>query len=177
MNQYTTPTATIRVEGVDLTPYDMTLSLRQRIGQSANAHEVDVPRSLLTVVADGDDTLVTVSLTQEQTGGFVPGTVDAQINYGAGTARMATRLFALQMGRNLLSGEVEFEAGDSPDTTGDEVVARIGVPLPKGSVTADYLADGAVTKDKILDGAVTADKLDPSMFRVLTDADIDAMLN
>jgi len=159
MHRYTTPTKTIRVEGVDLTPYDMTLSLRQLIGQSSNAHEVDIGLSDLTVETDGDDTLVTVTLTQEQTGGFVAGTVEAQINYGAGTARMATGIFQLEMRRNLLNGNVEFATGTPPDTSDEEIAVSIGTMPPKGSITSDYLADGAVTTPKIAGGAVTSDKL------------------
>lgn len=159
MHRYTTPTKTIRVEGVDLTSYDMMLSLRQLIGYSNNAHEVDIGLDDLTVETDGDDTLVTVTLTQEQTGGFVAGMVDAQLNYGAGTARMATGIFQLEMRRNLLNGNVEFATGTPPDTSDEEIAVSIGTMPPKGSITSDYLADGAVTTPKIAGGAVTSDKL------------------
>lgn len=154
MHRYTTPTKTIRVEGVDLTSYDMMLSLRQLIGYSNNAHEVDIGLDDLAVEADGDDTLVTVTLTQDQTGGFVPGAVEGQINYGAGSVRMATGIFSVEMRRNLLSGEVEFAAGTAPDTSDEEVAVSIGTMPPKGSITSEYLANGAVTASKIAAGEV-----------------------
>lgn len=49
--------------------------------------------------------------------------------------------------------------------------------LVDGSVTAAKLHGDAVTTDKILDGSVTVDKLASGMFRVVTDAEIAAMLN
>lgn len=139
MDRYTTPTKTIRVKGVDLTPYDMIVSLRQSVRGRPNAHEVDIGLDDLTVEADGDDTLVTLTLTQEQTGGFVPGDVEYQVNYGAGFARMATIVGTLTMGRNLLTGVVEFDTGTDPDTDEGEVAVTIGTMPPKGSLTVDYL--------------------------------------
>ena len=163
MNQYTTPTRTVRVEGIDLTPYDVIVSLRQRIGQSANAHEVDIEDP--TVTLDGTDTLVTFSLTQAQTGGFAPGAVDVQVNYGAGSARMSTGILQMRMARNLLDGEVQFAAGTAPGTTEEELAATIDTMPPKGSITSEYLADGAVGPDK----------LDPSSYVVLSVADVEGM--
>lgn len=59
--------------------------------------------------------------------------------------------------------------------------------LASDSVTRDKVADSAigtselaskaVTTDKLADSSVTADKLDQSMFRVVTDAEIAAMLS
>lgn len=142
MHQNTTPTKTIRCRGVDLTPYDMIVSLRQTVRGRPNAHEVDIGLDGLTVEADGDDTLITLTLTQEQTGGFVPGEVEYQINYGADTARMATSVGSLTMGRNLLTGEVEFASGTEPDTDEGEVAVTIGTMPPKRSLTVDYLDVG-----------------------------------
>lgn len=162
MDRFTTPTKTIRVEGVDLTPYDMIVSLRQSVRGRPNAHEVDIGLDGLTVEADGDDTLITLTLTQEQTGGFVPGEVEYQVNYGADTARMATLVGSLTMGRNLLTGEVEFASGTEPDTDEGEVAVTIGTMPPLGSITSAYLADGSVTTPKLANGAVTDAKLDPN---------------
>lgn len=54
------------------------------------------------------------------------------------------------------------------------------VTTPKmadASVTTGKLAGLSVTTEKLAQGSVTVDKLDQSMFHVVTDADIAAMLN
>lgn len=162
MQRFTTPTKTIHVEGIDLTPYDMIVSIRQTVRGRPNAHEVDIGLSDLTVTTDGTDTFVTFGLTQLQTGGFVAGPVEAQVNYGAGDARMGTAVCAFDMERNLLTGEVEFATGTAPDTDEDEVAVTIGTMPPLGSITSAYLADGAVETNNVADGTITNRKLDPN---------------
>lgn len=176
MQRFTTPTKTIRVEGIDLTPYDMIVSIRQTVRGRPNAHEVDIGLSDLTVTTDGTDTLVTFELTQLQTGGFVAGPVEAQVNYGAGDARMGTAICVFDMARNLLTGEVEFATGTAPDTDEDEVAVTISTMPPLGSITSAYLADGAVTTPKLANGAVTHDKLDVALSYTVTDGDLTISL-
>lgn len=156
MIRYTTPTKTIRVHGLDLTGYDVTVSLRQTIGRSENSHTVDIPDP--TVTLDGADTLVTVTLTQDQTGGFVPGQVNYQVNYGLGTARGATLVGTLHMAQNLMDDIVEFSSGTAEFDDEDEVASIEDVIAP-GSIGSDELADGAVTTDKLANYAVTTPKL------------------
>ena len=57
----------------------------------------------------------------------------------------------------------------------DEAVGT--AELIDDSVTTSKLANSSVTTGKLADGSVTVDKLDQSMFRVVTDAEIAAMLN
>lgn len=137
----------------------MIVSLRQSVRGRPNAHEVDIGLDDLTVEADGDDTLVTLTLTQEQTGGFVPGDVEYQVNYGAGFARMATIVGKLRMGRNLLTGVTEFDTGTDPETDEGEVAVTIGTMPPKGSITTAYLADGAVEQRNLAQNSVTLDAM------------------
>lgn len=159
MIRYTTPTKTIRVKGLDITGYDVVVSFRQAIGMSENAHRVDVigPETSF----DGTDTLVTVTLTQAQTGGFASGAVSYQVNYGLGTSRNATTVGQFHMARNLYSGEIEFAEG-SAEFDEDDASVTIDSSVPAGSIGTSELADGAVTTAKVANGAVTPDKLSTS---------------
>lgn len=163
MIRYTTPTQTIKVKGIDLTGYDVTVSLRQLIGVTQNAHEVDIGGDAVSLALDGSDTAVTFTLTQEQSGGFVRGWVDVQVNYGSGDTRMASSVTSLYMDRNLLTEVVEFAVSTDPDTSVPDAEVE--------AVTETYVP--AVTSDMIANGAVTADKLDPAS--AITNAEIDAI--
>lgn len=147
MIQFTTPTITIRVQGVDITTYDVDVSLRQTIRKYESVHTVDIGGADVAMTLDGSDTLVTVSLSQEQTGGFVEGPVDVQVNYGSGNLRMATNVVTVQMGRNLYDQTLGFDVSADPDTSAD-VYATV---------------DGVVVYATVADGTITAAKLDPSL--------------
>ena len=149
MIQGTTPTRTLRVVGMDLTPYDMWVSLRQQLNRRANPHEVDITLTDLSVSLDGFDTLVTFTLTQEQSAGFQPGTVEAQINYGSESHRMATKPVTLPVEKNLYTGVIEFAETQDPDLTADEIAVAIDAYIPAGSITAREIADGAITWAKL----------------------------
>ena len=174
MIQYTTPTITIRVRGADITACDVTVSLRQTIRKYESHHVVDIDADDLTLTLDGDDTLVTFQLTQAQTGGFVPGEVEAQVNYGSTTTRMATTVVTLKATKNLLSGQVTFDTATAPDTASAEVDATTSVP--PGSVGSTSIADGAVTTAKLADGAVTAAKLGVTVGYAISDGDLTITL-
>lgn len=146
MIRYTTPTKTIRVKGLDITGYDVVVSFRQTLGTSENAHRIDVTDPETSF--DGTDTLVTVTLTQAQTGGFASGAVSYQVNYGLGTSRNATTVGQFHMARNLYSGEMEFAEG-SAEFDEDEASVTIESSVPAGSIGTSELADGAVTPDKL----------------------------
>lgn len=98
MRQYTTPTISLLVKGVDLTAADdvyVTFSDRTR----AISLTIDTP----TVAASGDDTQVTVTLTQEQTAQFVANTLsDVQVNWMVSSARYATEIVSINVYENLL---------------------------------------------------------------------------
>ena len=149
MIQGTTPTRTLRVVGMDLTPYDMLVSLRQLARRRPNPHEVDITSDDITVELDGTDTLVSFTLTQEQSLGFVPGRVEAQINYGSESHRMATKPVTLPVEKNLYTGVIEFAETQDPDLTTDEIDVTVDTYIPAGSITAREIADGAITWTKL----------------------------
>ena len=100
MIQYTTPTHTHRVKGIDLTGCDVWVSYEQGTVQ------VDLKGA---VEIDGEDSLVTVSLTQKQTARFREGTLLAQINwvYPNGN-RDATDKKEMPVRGNLMAREVPY---------------------------------------------------------------------
>lgn len=103
MRQYTTPTISLLVKGVDLTAADdvyVTFSDRTR----AIVLTIDTP----TVAASGDDTQVTVTLTQEQTATFIANSLcDVEVNWMDGSTRMATEIAPLNVKENLLKEVLE----------------------------------------------------------------------
>ena len=107
--RYTTPTLTLIARGVDLTGMDaVTVSLRQRIGKAESTHEVDVTDPTMTY--DGTDTTIPITLTQEQSGGFVEGgMVEAQVNWMDGDNRDASTIGEVPWTRNLLAEVMEVE--------------------------------------------------------------------
>lgn len=194
--QYTTPSPTIRVYGVDLTPYDVMVSIRQEPLPHHGCPLIDIDGGEVTLTKDGDDTLLQFSLTQEQTGRLYTGIAAVQVNYGSGSARMATSICTARVTRNLRDGTVEFERTTDPDTTDGEIGASICTMPPKGSITSEYLADGAVEsrnigkdavtedamapdsvgKDQIKNGSVGADKLDVTLKYEVEDGDLTISL-
>lgn len=106
MIRYTTPTQVLVIKGHDLSECDVTVRYRQAIGRSTNANVVDITDA--TVVYDGTETTITVQLTQEQTGGFVAGKVQLQVNWlTANGERWATKVVSLPVEDNLLQEVME----------------------------------------------------------------------
>lgn len=105
MIQYTTPTVPLTIVGADITGADrIVVSFRQAMGRSTNSHQVDVDMTgEVTLV--GSDTYMEVPLTQEQTGGFVPGRVQVQVNWWADGHRAATDIVAVPSLANLFDRE------------------------------------------------------------------------
>lgn len=96
MRRYTTPTVTVTVEGVDLTAQDVLVTFSQR----GNRLTVEGPSMALQ---DGD-TVISVPLSQLQTGGFFEGSAEVQVNWLDGYGhRDATTVGAIQVERNLLA--------------------------------------------------------------------------
>lgn len=100
MIPWTTPMHTLKVKGIDLTAHDVYVDYRQ----SAKLIHVKAE----SVTFDGADTIVTVELTQGQTGAFVANTpVDVQVNWlTADGKRDATLLKRIDNGRNLYDREL-----------------------------------------------------------------------
>lgn len=101
MIQYTTPTNRHIVKGIDLTGCDVWVSYEQ------GKRELDIKAADVTF--DGEDTIVTVKFTQEQTSAFKVGDVKFQVNwvYPDGT-RDATSQKTTKMEPNLLNKVVEY---------------------------------------------------------------------
>lgn len=102
MRQFTTPTHTIRLKGVDLTGDNVYVTYTQ--GRT----ELEVTE--VGVALDGEDTVLTVELTQEQTGGFAyQRTVEVQVNWVTPDGkRDATRIKTIPVDRNNLDRQVEY---------------------------------------------------------------------
>lgn len=100
MRRYTTPTVTVEVEGVDLTTSTVLVTFQQR----NNRLTVEGPAMEL----QGEDTVISVPLSQLQTGGFAEGSVEVQVNWLDGYGhRDATTVGAIQVERNLLAEVVD----------------------------------------------------------------------
>lgn len=101
MIQYTTPTDVCVVHGIDLTGCDVWVSYQQRKA------ELDVKASSVTY--DGEDSTVSVELTQEQTAKFKAGTVEMQVNWVTPQGkRDATTKKSQEVLVNLLERVVEY---------------------------------------------------------------------
>ena len=102
MRRYTTPTVTLTVKGVDLTGMDVLVTF----SQACRTLTVENPSMTL----DGEDTVISVPLTQVQTGGFADGSVEVQVNWLDGYGhRDATTVGTIEVGRNLLAQVVDDE--------------------------------------------------------------------
>lgn len=118
--QFATPVVTDTVYGVDISDAMVTIRLWQVINGVENAHVVDVDDA--TVTYDGTDSQLTYSLSQEDTGGFVPGSVSSQLNYvTAAGYRDAVNLEALFCVANARQEVLEYDdgSGDSEDEPDD----------------------------------------------------------
>lgn len=101
MRRYTTPTHRLRVKGVDLTGYDVLVTYRQR--------ETIVTVKNPAMEYDGTDTVLSVPMTQLQTGGFMNGSAQVQVNvidYNGYRAATNIKEFALR--NNLLDKVVQY---------------------------------------------------------------------
>ena len=100
MIRYTTPTITLTVEGVDLTTSTVLVTFQQR----SNRLTVEGPSMAL----QGEDTVISIPLSQLQTGGFSEGSVEVQVNWLDGYGhRDATTVAAIQGECNLLAEVVD----------------------------------------------------------------------
>ena len=101
MIQWTTPTHTHTVKGIDLTGYDVYVSYKQ------SRNELTIPAK--SVSYDGKDTTVVVQLTQRQTGAFKAGSVKVQINWVTPEGnRDAVLVKSVEVDENLMAKEVSY---------------------------------------------------------------------
>lgn len=104
MIRYTTPSLTMTVKDVDLTGEHVWVTIADR----GLAVKVTVENP--TVVLSGDDSVITVNLTQAQTALFPAGIkVFAQVNYMTALgARHATSINEIEVTQNLLDVELSY---------------------------------------------------------------------
>lgn len=99
MRRYTTPTMELVVQGIDLTASDVYVTMRQQ-GRELTIENADV-------ALDGEDTIITFSLTQEQSATFREGRARLQVNWlDADGRRNATNIAAVEVAGNLLERTV-----------------------------------------------------------------------
>lgn len=101
MIQWTTPTHTHIVRGIDLSGYDVYVSYKQGRNELSVASD--------QVEYDGSDTTVTVGLSQRQTGGFKAGAVKVQVNWVTpDSKRDAVLVKSVEVDENLMAKEVKY---------------------------------------------------------------------
>lgn len=94
MRRYTTPTIELTVEGHDLTSSVVYATFSQ--GQKV------VTITDLTMALDGEDTVITIELSQLDTARFVAGTCKVQVNWTQYGKRNATEIKTINVTPNLL---------------------------------------------------------------------------
>ena len=100
MREYTTPTQTLRVKGVDLTGMRVYVSYHKPNGD-------DVTFSDPRVDYDGDDSVISVKFTQAKAALLGVGKVAVQVNaVDRSGNRIATAEGSFRIGRNLMKGVV-----------------------------------------------------------------------
>ena len=105
MRQYTTPTLSIKVKGVDLTSAE---SVWVTIANTART--ITITKDGPTLTVDNGDTICTVTLTQDETRRFAPkAKVDIQVNWMTGDVRCATDIASVTAFENLLKEIIEPE--------------------------------------------------------------------
>ena len=104
MINYTTPSISLTVEGVDLSDQDVYVSLEQ------GTHELTKSGSDLIVDADENDTIITFTLTQEESASFNFGkSVSIQVNWiSQDGVRDATEIKTIGVMRNLLDEVIQY---------------------------------------------------------------------
>lgn len=98
MIQYTTPSISLIIEGIDISAYDIYVSLEQ------GATELTKQAQDLVITTEGDNTIITLTLSQEETAAFdVNKYVNLQVNYIKDGVRAATEIKYIKVMRNILN--------------------------------------------------------------------------
>lgn len=101
MRQFTTPTLPLEAEGVDITGADY---VWVTFASKSRNHIITKDKESLILEYNGKDTLITVELTQQETGSFlINERVDIEINWMNGTKRGATEIKTINVKENLLN--------------------------------------------------------------------------
>ena len=109
MINYTTPTITLIVEGVNLTPYDVYVTIEQyNIEVTKSGSDLDVS---MQTSSSGIDTVISFVLTKEESSRFFyNGNANVQVNWLDGETRGATEIKTIHVGKNLLDEVIGDEA-------------------------------------------------------------------
>ena len=114
MQRYTTSTPTLIVEGIDISSHQVWVTFQQVYPDDVDSSVVDnlsannyktetVTVNPITKSKSGSDTIITCSLSQEQTAKFKPGQVRVQVNWKtSGGIRKATDYVFIPSFDNLL---------------------------------------------------------------------------
>lgn len=105
MINYTTPTITLTVEGVDITQHNVYVSLEQGV------RELTKTGSDLILQSQQTDTVITFTLTQEESASFdFRKNVSIQVNWiTSGGVRAATEIKSIDVMRNLLDEVIQYD--------------------------------------------------------------------
>lgn len=100
MKRFTTPTITLTVEGIDLTKYKLYVTFKQGY--------IKFTKTDVTASADNGNTVITVNLTQEETGKLKKGSCKVQINWMDDNGRRnAVDIGVIEVDENLLDEVIE----------------------------------------------------------------------
>lgn len=99
MRRYTTPTHTLTVEGVDLTNASIWVTYEGADGNTFTVTDMDV-------TLEGDNTVLEVTLTEEQTASLATGNARVQVNWTNGGRRAATVIRTVKVTENLLEKDL-----------------------------------------------------------------------
>jgi hypothetical protein len=109
MIQYTTPSITLTVEGIDISSYDVYVSLEQgKVKETFSGDELAISTE---TVQSKTNTIIAFTLTQEQTAAFDDmRPVAVQVNWlNSDGVRAATNIKTISVMRNLLDKVIEDE--------------------------------------------------------------------
>lgn len=99
MRRYTTPTHTLTVEGADLTGASIWVTYEGSAGNTFTVTDMDV-------TLDGEDTVLEITLTEEQTASLATGKARVQVNWTNGGRRAATVIRTVKVTENLLEKDL-----------------------------------------------------------------------
>ena len=153
--RWTTPTIVMTVRGIDVSGCAAMLTLWQYENRvRTRSRKLDIEGGQLAMSLVGEDTVLACTLTQEQSGMFMPGKdVLAKANFvdSRGT-RVATGESVLRFAENPVDRVLENGTGTIDPTIEhdlDAEVAELIASVTVSTVHTDDIADGAVTKDKL----------------------------
>lgn len=108
MINYTTPSLTLVVDGIDISAYDIYATLEQGLNKLTKAtDELTVDTE---TVGGKTNTVITMTLTQEESAKFFyDKPVNAQVNWLVDGQRFATDIKQIPVMRNLLNRIIEVE--------------------------------------------------------------------